>query len=197
MQRLTSRFQRPSATHPDLPKAAKAVPRTPSLRFTSAPTSEDKAASRERPARHGCAGVRLRQRNGYPPRLRPTTWRRRSFRGKGLRRTTPSTGLTCQASRPTVRRQWPLGRQMTLPLYLAGPLGPGWLFRRTANGRFGSGGRSAVTLARAGSMFRFLAPSRQLEKPSLDQFSVHKFRLWTQFLHRFSTKAYQPPTRQT
>jgi len=68
MQRLTSCFQRPSVNRPDLPKVATAVPRMPSLPSLSAPTSEDKAAGHELPARHGRAGDRLRRRNGYPPR---------------------------------------------------------------------------------------------------------------------------------
>ena len=60
-----------------------------------------------------------------PAPLRPTTWRRQSFRGKELRRATLPTGLTCQANHPTVRRQRPLSRQTTPPLYLADPLGSG------------------------------------------------------------------------
>ncbi len=53
MQRLTSRFPPPSGNCPNLPKGVLTVPRMPRLPFASAPTSEDKAAGCEPPARHG------------------------------------------------------------------------------------------------------------------------------------------------
>jgi hypothetical protein len=124
-----------------------------------------------------------------PAPLRPTARHRRSFRGQGLRRASTVYRLDLPVLHSIVRRLWVLSRQTTLPLYLVAPSGPVRLLRRTANGCFRGGEGSAVTLARAGSMFRFYDPVRQHEKAGSTKFSVHKTRQRTQFLHRFSTEA--------
>lgn len=64
-----------------------------------------------------------------PAPLRPTTRRRRSFRGKGLRRAYTAYRLTLPIQPPSVRKQWLLFRQTIFPLYLTGLPGPVWLFR--------------------------------------------------------------------
>jgi hypothetical protein len=175
----------------DLPKVATAVPRMPNLPLASAPMSEDTAAGHEPPAWHGLAGGRLRRRSGYPPHCAQRPGANGPSEERSSEEPTPSTDLTCRANPPLSENSGRFSRQTTFPLYLAAPSGPVRLLRRTANGHFGSGERSAVTLARAGSMFRFLDPYRQLEKADSGKFSVHKSRRRTQFLHRFSTEPHE------
>ena len=138
MRQLTSRFQLPSVNRLDRPKVVIAVPRMPRLPLMSAPMSEDTTAGHEPPARHGlpeavCVDETV-TRLAAPDDPAQTALPR-----KGFRRTTPPTGLPCQANYPTVRRQRSLSRQTTIPFTLPFPSGPVQLFRSTANGVFGSG----------------------------------------------------------
>ncbi len=175
-----------AATYLPLPAALREPPQPPEGGHDRPADTEPAARISADVRRHGsrsrtARSARARRRPSastkrLPAPLRPTTRRRQSFRGKGLRRAKPPTGLICRASHPAVRKQWPLSRLTTLPLYLAAPSGPDWLLRRTANGHFGGGERSAVTLARAGSMIRLQDPFRQLEKHDFGKFSVHKSR---------------------